>query len=120
LSHQSSEKGDYAHLKSSNTKEKRKHLEVVSMNFNEELKLFEDWLAKPKVEYGYIKEKIEEIEVIDLPLVDSIFLSKCECMLTENEQGTISEDNNMMLRKKSLQESKVDEDHIEIAEQIAE
>ena len=86
------------------------------MNFNEKLNLLEYWLAKPKVEDGYLKEEIEEIEEIDLPLVDSILLSKCECMLIENEQGIVSEDNNMILRKKSVQESKVDEDHIKIVE----
>jgi hypothetical protein len=86
------------------------------MNFNEELNLLEYWFAKPKVEDGYLKEEIEEIEEIDLPLVDSILLSKCECMLIENEQGIVSEDNNMILRKNSIQEIKVDEDHIKIVE----
>jgi len=92
-----------------------KHSYILPIYFNQELKLLEDWLAKPEVGDGYPMEEIEDIEVMDLPLAYPVFLNKCECMLIGNEQGIVFKDNNKILRKKSLQENKVDEDHAKIA-----
>jgi len=92
----------------------------VSIDFNEEKKLLEDCLAKPKVEDGYLREEIKEIELMDLPLADPILLSKCEYMLTKNEWGIFFEDNNNVIRNNSLQENKMDEDHTNIAGPVVE
>lgn len=87
--------------------------------FEEELEFLEYWIAKPKVE-GHTKKEIIDIEVMDLPLVDPIFLNECECMMAGNDQGVVCEYNGRVQRKKSLQENTVEEDHTKIASPIDE